>query len=482
MPDSVIEMMAHAGTSISTTSINNAITSLSIESRRRVRELGQTLCAAWGFDNIGWQEKPAEPTLENQGIHIEATTAIFQKLEHGVTPEDLRCSQALWAKNPLNPQCQTPAFKPTFHHLVIISKNVQHEAHGQSGSPRPPLSRRLRLWAWHIRNILITHGGYFENYRDKLGQPESILQIPVKKTTHVPARAMHINEGTHDGTGAVFDNLLGQAGLGHPNDPDFISRQLRDMSEYVMPTHIDLGSIEKYLGIFLSRIIEDNPKRRIQYPIPMMGLFHLEMAAEESLNRTYIQPPGAREDVHGTFEHVGILRPKDAGQFVSAKGPGFRQMDSFIHHDAAASFLDCWRIHVQRVNPSYTSLKAFAEAQPAWETIVGISERIAVDNVAGRHFRASRHQPGKDRDQVFENSMLKNRDFLLYIELHHALNHGDIGRVEATFVDWSMIFKATGKHKYAAHLIQTLMNLHHIYPEPLACVYKIITFIPMPWH
>ncbi|KAF8581698.1 hypothetical protein K439DRAFT_1353167, partial [Ramaria rubella] len=71
------------------------------------------------------------------------------------------------------------------------------------------------------------------------------------------------------------------------------------------------------------------------------------------------------------------------------------------------------------------------------------------------------------QDQVFENEQLKLHDFLLYIELHHAITHSDIGRVEATLVDRSMIFKATGKHKYAAYVIQTLMDLNHVYPEGL---------------
>ncbi|KAF8587810.1 hypothetical protein K439DRAFT_1256418, partial [Ramaria rubella] len=70
-------------------------------------------------------------------------------------------------------------------------------------------------------------------------------------------------------------------------------------------------------------------------------------------------------------------------------------------------------------------------------------------------------------DMVFENSQLKLRDFLLYVELHHAITHGDIGQVKATLVDWSMIFRATGKHKYVAQVIQTLMNLNHVYPERL---------------
>ncbi|KAF8589049.1 hypothetical protein K439DRAFT_1333724, partial [Ramaria rubella] len=102
-PETVITMMAHTGLSISTTSIHRATVSLSEESHKRICELGQTFCTAWVFDNIGWHQKTADPTLENQGTHVEATTAMFIPLEHGVTAEDLRCSKALWATSPINP-------------------------------------------------------------------------------------------------------------------------------------------------------------------------------------------------------------------------------------------------------------------------------------------------------------------------------------------------------------------------------------------
>ncbi|KAF8575412.1 hypothetical protein K439DRAFT_1296560, partial [Ramaria rubella] len=107
-PETVINMMAHTGLSISTTSIHCATVSLSEESRKRIHELGQTFCTAWVFDNIGWHQKPADPTLENQGTHVEATTAMFIPLEHGVTAEDLHCSKALWATSPINPQPTLP--------------------------------------------------------------------------------------------------------------------------------------------------------------------------------------------------------------------------------------------------------------------------------------------------------------------------------------------------------------------------------------
>ncbi|KAF8589050.1 hypothetical protein K439DRAFT_1333647 [Ramaria rubella] len=319
--------------------------------------------------------------------------------------------------------------------------------------------------------------GKFCELQDQLDTPETVLQIPVKKTTHVAACALHINEGTHDGIAAVYDELERQAGISHPDDNRFRfdSQWDRDLTDFVILNHLDLGSIKKYLGIQLSRVIEANPRRRIQFPVPVLGLFHLEMATEESLQQTYIQPGGAWAGMDSIYEHIGILRPREAGLFVSAKGPGYllvlfsiilhysTHMHTFIHHETAASILDCWRIHVTCRNGAHRSLKDFAESKPTWETIVEISEAITHGNIASGGFASSWGQEVREQDMVFENLQLKLRDFLLYVELHHAMTHGDISRVEATLVDWSLIFKVTGKHKYAAWVTQTLMNLNHVF-------------------
>jgi hypothetical protein len=47
------------------------------------------------------------------------------------------------------------------------------------------------------------------------------------------------------------------------------------------------------------------------------------------------------------------------------------------------------------------------------------------------------------------------------------MNMGDIGHVEASFLPWIHIFKATGKHKYASWISRFLMNLQFNYPEAL---------------
>jgi hypothetical protein len=62
---------------------------------------------------------------------------------------------------------------------------------------------------------------------------------------------------------------------------------------------------------------------------------------------------------------------------------------------------------------------------------------------------------------------LLHKYLLLYEETSHAMNHGDIGLLETVFPPWIAIFKATGKHKYATHILKHLNNVHWRYPKDL---------------
>ncbi|KAG1896136.1 uncharacterized protein F5891DRAFT_959091 [Suillus fuscotomentosus] len=79
----------------------------------------------------------------------------------------------------------------------------------------------------------------------------------------------------------------------------------------------------------------------------------------------------------------------------------------------------------------------------------------------------ARARPSTIRDKRFENQTLRNRDELMYIDVCQAMNTGDIGRVEASFLPWIYIFKATGKYKYASQMTRFLINLQFNWPEKL---------------
>jgi hypothetical protein len=136
----------------------------------------------------------------------------------------------------------------------------------------------------------------------------------------------------------------------------------------------------------------------------------------------------------------------------------------------AALRLDAWRVEVLRRHPKCTSLRAFADSKPSFEDVKEISNYLASHYVAGAedfNIFELRQKPVHERDQQHENVLQMHQYFNLYEELSFAMNFGDIGRVETLFPTWIYIFKAVGKHKYAAHMFKFMSDLHFVYPAPL---------------
>ncbi|KAG1836769.1 hypothetical protein DFJ58DRAFT_719021 [Suillus subalutaceus] len=262
------------------------------------------------------------------------------------------------------------------------------------------------------------------------------------------------------------------------------------MSEHVLLVHGDLLTKERLDMIIKSRRIEDTPKCRFQHIVFVPGLFHFKMVCADALWHTWIQPQAGRMDVNSLWQHVGVLRPRETGKFASK--PGFRRMHDVLHHDLWASILDCWLVEAQTRNSTWDSLEVFAKCAPSWELIVEMSESIVNKFVANTTTLMNlRQRPRQERDQQFENQVLCNRDELLYVDLCHAMNSGDIRRVEASFLSWIYIFKATKKHKYAYHTAHFMVQMRYVYPEDLQQLIRLnwlcnpagraFKFRPMDW-
>ncbi|KAI9455461.1 hypothetical protein BJY52DRAFT_1121970 [Lactarius psammicola] len=268
-----------------------------------------------------------------------------------------------------------------------------------------------------------------------------------------------------------MENLLRQGGLGDPTDPGFDTNGDIDISEFVLLIHGDLLTKERLDTVRDSRRIEDTPRHRFQYMVFVPGLFHYKMACVDALWRTYLQSKEGRKDINSTFQHAGILRPQETG--ILTTKPGFRRMHDVVHHELRAAILECWRTEASS-RSALTCLKDFAASKPEWDLIVEISRDIVRKYVAtSSHLSQSRARPEADRDQQYENQSLRNRDYLLYADLCNAINSGDIGRVESSFLPWIYMFCGTGKHKYASQLARFMRNLHDIYPPELSRIVRM---------
>jgi len=193
------------------------------------------------------------------------------------------------------------------------------------------------------------------------------------------------------------------------------------------------------------------------------------MACAEAIWRCFIQPSAAREDETSLMYDISTLRPKETGLFCSK--PGFRWTHQLIGHAGICRRLDCWRVHVKKIG--FESLEAFAASTPTLDEVKAMASDLVQTYVAKYQLHYVKQKPEKERDIQYENALLMQQYFLLYEELSHAMNRGDIGRVETCIVHWIPILKAVGKHKYATQMTNFLVNVHFVYPTQLRCCIDI---------
>ena len=238
VPEKVVEVMAHAGLSISLSAIYNAVASISKEISRNIKKEVRTLRAAFAYDNFDIAFISAQPTLENRSSFVSATSATIIPL-YGVDESNadaLRCSAKMWACDPRNPSPTSFLLMNEMRSFLSLHKR---DTYNRQMNPTQPSPREL-AFAWHIRAILVHHGRKFGQFSNKLGEPETIRRIPVHKTNQIPCRAMDIKQSTTDGNVEVLDELFRQGGIGDKRENGFNVEHDVDMSEHVILVHGDL--------------------------------------------------------------------------------------------------------------------------------------------------------------------------------------------------------------------------------------------------
>ncbi|KAF8128125.1 hypothetical protein EV363DRAFT_433689 [Boletus edulis] len=464
-PEKVIDTISRMGLSISVDSIHDVIRSLSVQSMYALWKLGQSLLTAYAYDNFDVNLKTIVSTVERSSDTLKhLTSGLLFPLQHGVTCDDLKCSNDLWQQSRLNSYARHDQNQPkSWRDIQSLHLNRS------PGSP----SHHEHFNAWKFLYDLCYHGPpYFAQFRSQLRDPKVLEQIPIIKTPIIAASAMDVNNSTVAGNIQAIENLLAQGGILNPDSNSEVENSADsdsesgppDMTDFVVLVHGDLGTGERITALQLRWSIEGTPWRRFQHVVFVPRLFHVKMAAADALWRVFIHPTAARQDETCLMHDITLLRPHEIGIFASK--PGFRKMHEVIGHDGICRRLDCWCAEVHW-RSHHETLKDFARSKPSLEDLTEIANYLAWEYVANYKLTRTRQKSATEQDKQNENNLLVNKYFLLYEELSYAMNIGDIARLESCIVVWSLVFKATGKHKYATAMTEFLVNVHFHYPEGL---------------
>ena len=263
----VIKTLAHAGLSISTTSIHSMVNLLSTKSADDIWSLAQTLTASFAYDNFNMEFKSHTPTIDKHGDSLKHVMSAIIFLLINTSAHDLQCSDKLWSTNPINSYIQNHQKRP-IRGLESVLPTIE-----------PSPSIHICILAWHFWHALVTFCKPFNIYQPKLEGPETINQIPLTKTEYVPCCAMDINQSMADGQCDILQRLQEQGGIRNVSDNPGIC----DMSSYVQLIHGDLYTRELIESSKWSHAIKINPVHQLQYVVFVMGLFHYLMACGNAI-------------------------------------------------------------------------------------------------------------------------------------------------------------------------------------------------------
>jgi hypothetical protein len=266
---------------------------------------------------------------------------------------------------------------------------------------------------------------------------------------------MNISVGNNSGNAAAIEGLLRQGGI---NDSM--------LEEHVVLIHGDLGTGEKIWHLQISRSIEETAKNRLQYAIWIPGFFHIEMAMTDTLWRNYLkhQDPGSGKplDPCSIFHLCGLTRPRETKKL--ATGPDHRMTHHTVYYTLIALIVEAWSQTVQAKHNV-----SLCEWVPDWDEFVEMSHEVVKSYVADLVFKPSHQVSAEGSDMVSDATKLFTRDTLLWV----VVRHGDIGCLEDLLPLWVCIWKHSGKHKYAEHITQFLLNLQQIWPKSFADIVRM---------
>ncbi|KAM6489479.1 hypothetical protein JOM56_015036 [Amanita muscaria] len=453
-PQRVINAFACMGICITQTTIQAAVGSLSDNASDGIRELGQTLLAAYAYDNFDIDLKQSVPVLEKSNQTLKhMTSGLLFPLLHGATKEDMACSEYLWRKSRINPaNSRKTGGTKTYCDLVQLFTPVDGAA---------SINDDFNTWIF-LRDLIKNIEG-FEYLHGELENPDLLEAIPVVKTNIIPAYAMDINNSTIDGNMQAVERLMAQGGVGGSD----CNGDTVDLSKHVVIIHGDLGTGKCIKSMMHERSLEYRPWERFQFIKFCPGFFHVKMACIDTLWRIFIKPYPARQDETSLIKDVGVIRAKQTGSVISKCE--FRRMHQIVQNVGTARRLDIWRVALQKFLPSksFTTLEDFAKSKPKLDDLKLIAKEIIHQFVSNYDICGARERPEEERDQQFENAILMQQYFLLYEEFTYALNHGDILRLERALILWIPLFKGAGKHMYASAMEEFLVDTHFVCPERL---------------
>ncbi|KAJ7022998.1 hypothetical protein C8F04DRAFT_1213416 [Mycena alexandri] len=429
-----MEVLAHAGLSVSYTTIINHVKDLSKEGLQKIREVCQTWMVQIVWDNLNIAFKVAAQRLEAKSHFDNGTTStailVFDP------------STGTLARQGTLPLHVKPPRERTLPVLDWSPEDVL---------PSPESAAQLSTSCfWQFKRMALEHvPGVSEELKKSLGECPEVNQIPLHQTIQYPLPALKEDESTLEGTFTVYTKNLQTMGMGDTelekhglmfDDGDLLTDSLKEKIES-------------------ARRNSTAPIAGMRASVRRWGLFHGQMAGcRLTINEHWGMPnslwPGGL-----WWEHNKLLKRKPlmAG-WGGKKATEWKPAHELLHISLPAHIVDGFRIHCR-----HESLSEWAESATVSEF------EVVAKTVFDKLFSTAAINDLRARgehDITLENAILYNRDALFYVELTQAIKKGDIGRVLNVLAIWMVMMRAPKTMpRYADAIFETLVRIRNFPPK-----------------
>jgi hypothetical protein len=285
---------------------------------------------------------------------------------------------------------------------------------------------------------------------DPLLQPHAYRPPPSGyKTQEFVMRTTTIDEGSTEGNIEVA------------NDQYFVQLEFKktDLDDRAILAIHDQATNARIRAAQILRKGDLNPIHRMSAFQCGIGWFHAQLNFLWALLHIH---RGDGEQI-GSLQFFIILLGKVR---LGKEKPDFNTLRSFATQVLSGNILTYWK------SETGSSLPEFAATKPSASQLLKHAQNIFDTWVSDTALRRASGTPGEEGtgDNAQRNTILLNRDFLMFFELSSAISSGDFGRVEILMGTLTMMFSGAGCKNYTTELLHFTQNLKHVWTPEFAYV------------
>ncbi|KAG0349917.1 hypothetical protein BGZ54_004123 [Gamsiella multidivaricata] len=276
-------------------------------------------------------------------------------------------------------------------------------------------------------------------------RPECVMPAPTKRllpynaTTTFPLPSMNIDQSSIQGNQEILNAIM-ESALELP--PEWFNNRRLILAG-------DQLTVSRLRSLKQLRWDDVSTYHRLDWAIPVMQLFHMQMLLASTILRTHYGSMSAP----GSLAYNAVMLGRKR---VNLDKPDFHATDELLRHTFDGIVLRLWEIEM-----GHDDIESFAFEGSADELKDFVDRKVTI--ILERYFTTV------NLDQLngtaSRNAALFLRDMMVYMELSSAIKCGDIGRIEESIRWITIIFQAGSTMNYANELLHFHCGLFHSWSE-----------------